>query len=595
MPTHIISLARVLLLALLLSGCAHQAQPPVRPDAAIDRDHHYAKQQLTWYIEREIKKHRLVGLSIAIVDDQKTLWTQGFGFSDKQNLLPASPNTRYRAGSVSKLFNAIALMQLVERGKLDLDTPLQHYLPEFSVKSRFGNLDGITARTILTHHSGLPSDLIKSMWSDNPGTFHDVSNYLKQSYVSYPANAVFSYSNIGHSVLGILIERLSGQRYEDYLKSEILAPLKMPNSEFSSSLQGSLAAKHYEKSKAQHDLKLRDVPAGGLNTTVKDLATFLKAINANLEHDNKFLISKDSQAQMYRNQLDNMSINLGQKMGLGWFYFDGIFNDADPVIGHNGATLYHRALLQKSQRSELGVALLSNSKNAGPSLRRIAKQAFRLFYEAKYQRTAPRPKVEQPTASTFDINDEQLLGHYATIAGLGHISRRGDTYYAKVFGRKFSFYQKEDSGLFYLKYKLWGLIPINLGYVGRLGFALRKVDNRELLVAHNTLGQTILIGEKIYAKTISDAWKSRAGKYQIENPLEAIDVPKGGLSLKDGFLVANAKTEDGTPLEFVLFPKNDNEAVIAGLGRGLGETVHVVREQEREYLKYSDIIFSKLK
>ena len=108
-----------------------------------------------------MKANRIIGLSIALVDDQSVVWEQGFGFADKEKKLPATPETIYRLGSISKLFTATAAMQLADQGKLDIDKPVEVYLPEFSIKSRFTDAHAITPRNIMTHHSGLPRDYLK--------------------------------------------------------------------------------------------------------------------------------------------------------------------------------------------------------------------------------------------------------------------------------------------------------------------------------------------------------------------------------------------------------------------------------------------------
>jgi CubicO group peptidase (beta-lactamase class C family) len=163
-----------------LSGCA---SAPVMPQSIARNDYSSVTQYLTRLIEYEMNESKVTGLSIALVDDQHIVWAQGFGYADKTNNIAATPQTVYRAGSVSKLFNATAAMQLVEQGKLDIDQPLQTYLPEFSIKSRFAQAGPITARGILTHHSGLPGDLANGMFTENPAPFTTVVGRLKELHL----------------------------------------------------------------------------------------------------------------------------------------------------------------------------------------------------------------------------------------------------------------------------------------------------------------------------------------------------------------------------------------------------------------------------
>ncbi|MGD9213785.1 MAG: serine hydrolase domain-containing protein [Desulfobacteraceae bacterium] len=109
----------------------------------------------------------IVGLSISIVDDQRLVW------ADEQQGIKATPETVYRAGSITKLFTATAAIQLAERGKLDIDQPLERYLPGFSIKSRFQGEDPITPRNIMTHHSGQPTDYLHGIWAKRADSFTD--------------------------------------------------------------------------------------------------------------------------------------------------------------------------------------------------------------------------------------------------------------------------------------------------------------------------------------------------------------------------------------------------------------------------------------
>ena len=143
----------------------------MKPEATALGDYEYTKQYMSWLIKKEMKRNNITGLSIALVDGQKVVWSAGFGYADKVNNIPATSQTVYGAGSISKLFTATATMQLAEQGKIDIDKPLQTCLPRFSIKTRFPDAGPITPRNIMTHHSGLPSDLRKGMWSKKPEPF----------------------------------------------------------------------------------------------------------------------------------------------------------------------------------------------------------------------------------------------------------------------------------------------------------------------------------------------------------------------------------------------------------------------------------------
>ncbi|RMD95782.1 MAG: class A beta-lactamase-related serine hydrolase, partial [Calditrichaeota bacterium] len=140
--------AGFLLLFALFTSRALKAQS-VAPRA----DYAPVVQKLQAFIEYQMQDKNLPGLSIALVDGQQTVWAKGFGYADRDKKTPATAETVYRIASVSKLFTDIAIMQMVERGELDLDVPITTYLPDFRPKNPFGK--PITLRQLMSHHSGL--------------------------------------------------------------------------------------------------------------------------------------------------------------------------------------------------------------------------------------------------------------------------------------------------------------------------------------------------------------------------------------------------------------------------------------------------------
>ncbi len=123
-----------LLIGLLLSLTACNSSSPIKPDTVQRGDYSYLKTYLTWLIEDKMTDQDVEGLSIAVVDDQQVVWSQGFGYADTANKIPATPETIYRVGSISKLFTDTLVMQLAEQGKLDIDKPYKLIYQIFQLK-----------------------------------------------------------------------------------------------------------------------------------------------------------------------------------------------------------------------------------------------------------------------------------------------------------------------------------------------------------------------------------------------------------------------------------------------------------------------------
>ena len=123
-------------------------------------DYTEALREIEGRIVREIDRQGIVGLSIAVVDGDRLVWSRGYGWSDRERRVRATSGTVYRMGSISKLFTGTAVMQLAEQGAIDIDAPITEYLPGFELRERFEGDPPVTARNLMTHHSGMPSDLL---------------------------------------------------------------------------------------------------------------------------------------------------------------------------------------------------------------------------------------------------------------------------------------------------------------------------------------------------------------------------------------------------------------------------------------------------
>src|SRR5579864_5100616 len=176
------------------------------------------------FIEHEMAEKHLPALSLVLVDDQQIVWAQGFGFADPGRKLSATAGTIYRAGSVSKLFTDIGIMQLVERGELDLDAPVTRYLGDFHPKNPFGK--PITLRELMSHRAGLVREPPVGHYFDpsEPSLGATVDS-LNSTTLVYAPGTHTKYSNAGITVAGYVLERLKATLFAEYLKRAVLEPM----------------------------------------------------------------------------------------------------------------------------------------------------------------------------------------------------------------------------------------------------------------------------------------------------------------------------------------------------------------------------------
>src|SRR5438270_4152103 len=155
--------------------------------------------QLERMIAHEMEDKQLPALSIALVDDQTVVWAQGFGYQDPDRKIPATAHTVYRVGSVSKLFTDIGIMQMVESGKIDLDTPIQKYLSDFHPVNPFGK--PITLRELMSHRSGLLREPpVGSYFDPTAPSLQATVLSMNPTTLVYPPETHTKYSNAGIAV-----------------------------------------------------------------------------------------------------------------------------------------------------------------------------------------------------------------------------------------------------------------------------------------------------------------------------------------------------------------------------------------------------------
>ncbi len=586
----------VLLILALLAGCA---SPPVRPTTLIPGEYGYLKEQMAWLIRREMAQNNIQGLSLALIDDQQVVWADGFGYADTAARLPATADTVYRIGSVSKLFTTISALQLVEQGRLELDRPLQQYIPDFSLRSRFSNAKPITLRSIMTHHSGIPSDHLKGMWTPQPQPISTLPALIKDDYAAYPPNTVLSYSNLGMSLLGLAVQNVSGQEFCSHLQQQLLQPLGMQQTSCSTALpQTASTARAYSGSTQRLEPPLRDTPAGGVNGSVRDMSRFVRMVLAQGELDGQRIIKPETVREMLTSQNSTVALDRSFRIGLGWMLggLGGInIQQAGPVAHHAGATLYHRAQLVLLPDVKLGIVVLSNTDSAQQSVNTIAAEALKLALEIKTGRKQP----EHPQLTTGEYLSTAELqafqGSYATQAGLGRLTADDGYLKAELMDRSLRLVPRSDKRL-QLQYRLLGLFPIKLGELGHYGVGRALIDGHELLTVSDQ-GVELVIGEKVQPMALSATWQQRLGSYRITNLGNDTQFADGiTLQVADGLLVLDYTLREfgKAKVSQVINPVSDTEAVVAGLWRGAGETVRVVSENGQERLVFAGYRLEKL-
>lgn len=560
----------IIILLTFFTGCSSPTAPK-EPKQINKGDYAYFKEYMNWFIKEQMKEQNIVGLSVALVDNQTIVWQKGFGYEDQEKGIKATKDTIYRAGSITKTINAMAVMKLVEEKKMDIDKPLKTYLPGFSMKSRFGSTDLITPRNIMTHHSGIPSDWLDKMFSTKPIPYNTYVKLIKDEYVAYPPNTILSYSNLAITLLGNAVEKTADTPYPEFIKTSFLQPMNMNNSNIKAALDGEGTSKSYDNGKEIKDeYPISTLPAGALNTTVSDLANLAIMIHNDGKFNNKTILQKDSLNEMLTVQNENTALDLDTKVGLGFFMYDRTFNDVDRIYYHGGDTVNHHAYFTTTEKSKLSVIVMTNTKNANIWV--ITNEMLKQAREAQTGQKIPSKKI----VTTKLSKASDIEGTYATKLGKVDITKEDNgVYQTNIMGKSIQLKMKPDNK-YYLKYMLFGVIPISNEMIDNITVYTKNINGKTILIYDN-YGQKNLFGIKVKPQTISQVWINRAGTYYIVNPqeLKSMQIEKVVAKIENNFPILEVTMKTGETLNYILKIISDNEAIIEGIGRRMRETIRV--------------------
>jgi len=195
-------------------------------DRQVDRKYRLAALAASWMARQLIVAFNAPGMSVAVAMDGQIVWSEGFGFADLSRRILACPQTLFRIGSVSKPLTAVAVAQLYEQGKLDLDAPVQEYVTTFPNKDFT-----ITPRQLAGHIAGLRHyrDMNEIVNQQHFNSLSDGLILFKDDPLLFPPGTHFSYSSYGYNLLGVAIEGVSGEDYLCYMKEQVFTPLGMQN------------------------------------------------------------------------------------------------------------------------------------------------------------------------------------------------------------------------------------------------------------------------------------------------------------------------------------------------------------------------------
>ena len=494
-------------LFLLSTGCQQGKETP-RFQELIEPQDQYRQvaERLERIIQHEMAAKELPAFSISLVDGQEIVWAKGFGKADPDKNIPATAETIYRIGSVSKLFTDIGIMQLVEKGEINLDAPVTDYLPHFTPTNPYDK--PITLRQLMSHRSGLIREPpIGNYFDMTEPSLADTIASVNPTELVYEPETKIKYSNAGIAVVGLVLEETQGSSFPQYLKQAVLKPIGMTNSSFApeEAIMNKLAKATMWTLDGQTfvapTFELGMAPCGCMYSTVIDLGFFLEVLFNGGKGPKGRMLQPETLEKMWTPQYAEPGATQGYGIGFALGELEG-----HRRVGHGGAIYGFATQLFGLPDAKIGVAAVATLDATNTVVGRIASHALELMLAVKENKPLPEMKLSEPVDPELV---KKLAGRWASEERQFLLLERNDRLYVShpVFAEVKS---------------LEGKLIID----GRLFYGTEiQVQDDKLVVNEKTYSKV----EPPESKPVSEHWKGLIGEYGWDHNILFITAKEGKL------------------------------------------------------------------
>ncbi len=371
-----------------------------------DRDRNI-KLSLDSLIEKKMKENGIVGIGASIIVDKKVVWTNGYGYADKENKHPFTPSTIMNVASIAKTFTGVCIMKAVEEGKVSLDEDINNYLPFKVINPNFPN-EKVTLRYLATHTSGLLDRF--PFYTDSTYYYGGLEpeplgeflknyfviggkHYSEVNFLNAKPGTNREYSNMGAGLAGYIVELRTGEKLNKYAKKHIFKPLKMQNTGWTlNEIDITKHSKLYEK-KGDSIVQIplyegATYPDGGVRTSVDELSKFFISLLNEGKYKKTRILKTETVKEMLRFQYTetNKPINVDiKKLNQGIFWATKL---GATRIGHNGTDPGVRTFMLSDLNKEFAVIIFFNTKLDDEN-ERVYHEIFEELYKyAKLKKVA---------------------------------------------------------------------------------------------------------------------------------------------------------------------------------------------------------------
>ena len=338
------------------------------------KDYTEAFKLVEVWLEAQKDFDKLPGLTAIVIEDQEVLWSGAVGLANVEKNIKAEASTLCSICSISKLFTSVAIMKLYDEGKLRLDDQVSDLLPAYKLEQKYAESGPITIRTLLTHSSGLPREAAYPYWTGPDFPFpskEQIDSKLSEQETLYPASTYFQYSNLGLTLLGEIVEEISGVTFDEYVQQNILKPLDLSDTrtELPEQLYGNKLAIGYSpiaRTGNREKVKLFQAngitPAAGFSSNVQDLGKFA-SWQFRLRDSTITEILKPSTIK-YMQNVHWTNPDWKTTWGLGFVVYKG--SNGSTWVGHGGNCPGYRSTLQMDLKNKRAFSVMINANGTNP-------------------------------------------------------------------------------------------------------------------------------------------------------------------------------------------------------------------------------------
>ncbi len=322
-------------------------------------------------VEARMAVNQIPGFALAVVQDGETVYSEGFGVTDMDSEQPVTPETVFLLASTSKPITSIAVMQLVEEGKMALDAPVTDYLPYFEMADE--RYQDITIEQVLTHRSGIPEgggflgEVVEPEFDD--GAAERYVRSMADMEMLFAPDEDWAYSDMGYNLLGDVIAKVSGQSFEEYTRQHIFEPLGMEQTTFLLSEVPTTTLAQPHVMDAAGKMGVADVmpysrpfaPSDTLLSSIADMSRLAQASFNHGELDGERILSEESWQQMWTVQtptwFGDFLDNVAPDYAYGWYWGDVA---GHPIVHHVGTEAGYQNMFMLAPEDDLAVIAMGN-------------------------------------------------------------------------------------------------------------------------------------------------------------------------------------------------------------------------------------------